>query len=116
MEILELSPNIHGLINTVVGTKYNSYLDKNVWIQSPSYSGKEDYKLVKSSYRSIGKKKASGKNIVLTANDANWIFENCKKNTLVSVKKGKKKDTLPIDFSPVVKVSGKCGMGSYRSK
>lgn len=89
--------------------KYNSYLDKNVWIQSPSYSGKEDYKLVKSSYRSIGKKKASGKNIVLTANDANWIFENCKKNTLVSVKKGKKKDTLPIDFSPVVKVSGKCG-------
>lgn len=28
---------------------------------------------------------------------------------MVSVKKARKKDTLPLDLSPVVKVSGKCG-------
>ena len=51
----------------------------------------------------MGKSKAEGKSILLSAKDAAWIYEHCKEGTKVSVIKGRKNDELSV--SPEAKVS-----------
>ncbi len=83
--------------------KYNTELGNGVWIQSAVYKDKNDYSLSKASYNSLGKSKAEGKSILLSAKDAAWIYEHCKEGTKVSVIKGRKNDELSV--SPEAKVS-----------
>jgi hypothetical protein len=89
--------------------KYNTQFSTKAWIQSAGYKDKYSYTLNKNSYKAIGKTQKCGSCILLTAGDANWIYENCKTGTVVSVINGKKGDTLPISPQEKVKSQKYCG-------
>lgn len=89
--------------------KYNTELGEGIWIHSAVYKDKNDYSLLKSSYHSVGKAKADGKSILLSAKDAAWIYNNCKKGTQVSVIKGKKNDRISVSPEPIVSLYKYCG-------
>jgi hypothetical protein len=89
--------------------KYNSGIGKKIWIHSAIYKEKYDYTLSKVSYKSLGSASADGKSILLSAKDSAWIYKNCKNGTKVVIKKGKKKDKLPLSYEPVINTLSKCG-------
>lgn len=89
--------------------KYNTSIGRGAWIHSSIYKDKYDYRLLKSSYNSLGKSSANGKSILLSAGDAAWIYNNCKEGTKVSIIKGKKKDVLTKSPEPVVSLYSYCG-------
>lgn len=89
--------------------KYNTQFSAKAWIQSVGYNDKYSYTLNKNSYKAIGKTQKCGSCILLTAGDANWIYENCKTGTVVSVINGKKGDVLPISPEDTIKSQKYCG-------
>lgn len=89
--------------------KYNTSIGKGAWIHSSIYKDKYDYRLLKSSYNSLGKSSANGKSILLSAGDAAWIYNNCKEGTKVTIKKGKKSDVLIKSPEPAVSLYSYCG-------
>lgn len=89
--------------------KYNTSIGKGAWIHSSIYKDKCDYRLLKSSYNSLGKTLAVGKSILLSAGDAAWIYNNCKEGTKVTIKKGKKSDVLIKSPEPAVSLYSYCG-------
>lgn len=89
--------------------KYNTEIGKGIWIHSVVYKDKYDNTMSKTSYNSLGKKKSSGKGVLLSAKDAAWIYNHCKEGTEVSIVKGKKNDKLLIAPEPVIPVYKYCG-------
>ena len=89
--------------------KYNSELGSGIWIHSAIYGDKSDDRISKTSYEAIGKSKASGKSVILSAKDAAWIYEHCKENTEVSIAKGKKSDKLSVSPEPIASTYKYCG-------
>lgn len=89
--------------------KYNTKFAEGSWIQSAEYKDKYDNTLKKSSYKSIGKKQASGSCIMLYAKDAKWIYDKCRNKTEINIVKGKKDDKLPLEFDQTVNPVENCG-------
>lgn len=89
--------------------RYNTQLEKDIWVQSATYKDKYAYRLSKTSYKSIGKKQSADKSILLSAGDAAWIYNNCREKTKISVIKGNKKDKIPVEPSKVIKAYKYCG-------
>ena len=89
--------------------RYNTQLEKDIWVQSAAYKDKYAYRLSKTSYSEIGKKQSADKSILLSAGDAAWIYNNCREKTKISVIKGNKKDKIPVEPSKVIKAYKYCG-------
>lgn len=89
--------------------KYNTKYDQDAWIQSVGYSNKYSNTLIKKSYNSVGNKLKKGKNIVLYGADAAWINNNCGNITELTIKKGTKKDVLPLETNDKISLNKYCG-------
>lgn len=89
--------------------KNNTMFGDGSWIQSAGYNNKYSYTLNKSSYNAIGKKKSYGACVLLSAGDSDWIYENCKTGTEVSVVNGQKGDKLQVPFEEFTKAQKYCG-------
>ena len=89
--------------------KYNAQYDNKSWIQSVSYRDKYENTLNKDSYKAIGGKQEAGSCILLYAKDAEWIYNTCNKNTVISIIKGTKNDKLPMVVEDTVKTVKYCG-------
>ena len=96
--------------------KNNTMFGDSSWIQSAGYNNKYNYTLNKSSYNAIGKKKSDGACVLLSAGDSDWIYENCKTGTEVSVVNGQKGDKLQVPFEEFTKAQKYCGWDPTRHR
>lgn len=92
-----------------IWNKYNYKYSQNGWIQSADYLDKYSWTLIPDSYNKIGKNQSNDANIKLYAGDASWIYNNCVKNTVLNIIKGKEEDVLPVEMAVKTELQKHCG-------